>query len=274
MEICPGFASKSWLVRCTGSPPRRSTTPCGQPSAIRGSFSLSQVNTRSCSCSMASADDSWIGPTGTGLPVPSSMRIRILPRRICISSSRSFCTSALFARCASRPSCQACCCLESPSAAMMSICCRARLSDATSCWTFWNKLGRKCLWIDRPRSSGKASSLKSSAAFGTMLAKCAFAACTAWIFSRTSASRCFCARCCARAASFSRQRTHSSSTCSCHAAIIFLCLSYHSSLKLCIVLSSCSSSTSMMDCSSVFITRTSRMGSTSRSKSKSSPSST
>ena len=39
-------------------------------------------HTRAWSSSTGSADDSWIGPTGTGFPLPSSIRIRILPRRI------------------------------------------------------------------------------------------------------------------------------------------------------------------------------------------------
>lgn len=130
IEICPGLASKSWLVFCTASPLSFSLswneftlhqqiqdllgarTP-HHPAAILGSFCWSQEylryhrgftsallhvleyllvphlsqpaltrHTRPWSSSMVSAEESWIGPTGTGFPLPSSIRIRILPRRI------------------------------------------------------------------------------------------------------------------------------------------------------------------------------------------------
>lgn len=114
MEICPGLASNSWLVFCTASPPNLSlgleaeksldqVTPRHEASqrrssahsaAARHTFQAIQPkillqlqrhaprHTRSWSSSTASAVDNWIGPTGTGLPLPSSMRIRIFPRRI------------------------------------------------------------------------------------------------------------------------------------------------------------------------------------------------
>mmetsp|Transcript_37179 Transcript_37179/g.100627 ORF Transcript_37179/g.100627 Transcript_37179/m.100627 type:complete len:223 (-) Transcript_37179:321-989(-) len=125
-----------------------------------------------------------------------------------------------------------------------------------------------------PRMSGKATSCSSETALGTTRTRCCFAALMAWILSSTCASRIFSARFSATIASLACQRSHSSSTCFCQSFIILSWRWYHSSLKTFICSSSCSSSTSISDCSNVLLTMTSRMGSTSLSKTKRSPSST
>mmetsp|Transcript_72592 Transcript_72592/g.216678 ORF Transcript_72592/g.216678 Transcript_72592/m.216678 type:complete len:227 (-) Transcript_72592:499-1179(-) len=215
-----------------------------------------------------------MGPTGTLRPLPRSTWMRILPCRICVSSKALRSSSTVCSLCAARP--RACASWRSrTTGAITSSTCRwARFMDSSSCWTCPRSCGRKTWLMACPLMSGKATSCSSWMALGTTCARCCFAALIAWIFSSTRASRRFSSRLSATMRSFSRQRAHSASTCICHSRTMRSCRLYHSSLKSFICSSSCSSSTSIKDCSRVLLTMTSRIGSTSLSKTNRSPSST
>mmetsp|Transcript_81970 Transcript_81970/g.240641 ORF Transcript_81970/g.240641 Transcript_81970/m.240641 type:complete len:309 (+) Transcript_81970:321-1247(+) len=215
-----------------------------------------------------------MGPTGTLRPPPRSTWMRILPWRICVSSSTLRSISAVFSRCAARPWAWRARRSRTRGATMSSTCLCALFKEPNSSCTWPRSWGRNTWLMAWPLMSGKATSWRSEMALGTTRERCCFAALMAWIFSSTRASRIFSSRLALTISSFSAQRSHSSSTCSCHSRIILACLLYHSSLKSFICSSSCSSSTSMSDCSKVLFTMTSRMGSTSTSKTKRSPSST
>mmetsp|Transcript_76592 Transcript_76592/g.212772 ORF Transcript_76592/g.212772 Transcript_76592/m.212772 type:complete len:204 (-) Transcript_76592:322-933(-) len=145
---------------------------------------------------------------------------------------------------------------------------------STSARAFLKSCGTKTRFMATAFASGKATSAKSLTAFGTRFAKCCSAAAIAWILSNTLASRFFSSRFFARISSFLRHRTSSSATWASISSAIFSCRLYQSPLKRAICSISCSSSVSMIDCSKVLFMSTSRMGSTSLSKTKSSPSST
>mmetsp|Transcript_9419 Transcript_9419/g.28018 ORF Transcript_9419/g.28018 Transcript_9419/m.28018 type:complete len:240 (-) Transcript_9419:307-1026(-) len=145
---------------------------------------------------------------------------------------------------------------------------------ATSFWTSPSSEGRKRRSMAMLLQSGNAVSWIEVTAAGTIWARCCFAAAMDWILRSTCASRFFSSRLRAMSASFSCQRAHSSCTCSSQSLAMVVWRWYQLLLKSFMVAISCSSSTSIIDCSSVLLTRTSRIGSTSRSKSKSSPSST
>mmetsp|Transcript_85349 Transcript_85349/g.265301 ORF Transcript_85349/g.265301 Transcript_85349/m.265301 type:complete len:317 (+) Transcript_85349:336-1286(+) len=223
---------------------------------------------------MPSAEEIWIGPTGTLRPPPTSTWIRILPWRICVSSRTLRSISLVLSLCAAKPRACASKRFRTSGATISSTCRSARFKAPSSCWTWPKSCGRKIWLIAWPRMSGKATSWRSWMALGTTRERCCFAALIAWILSSTRASRLFSSRFCPTIRSFSSQRPHSSSTCLCHSCIIRSWRLYHSSLNCLICSSSCSSSTSMRDCSRVLLTMTSRMGSTSVSKTKRSPSST
>mmetsp|Transcript_144811 Transcript_144811/g.403490 ORF Transcript_144811/g.403490 Transcript_144811/m.403490 type:complete len:236 (+) Transcript_144811:329-1036(+) len=223
---------------------------------------------------MSSASEIWMGPTGTFLPPPRSTCIRILPWRIWLCSMTLRSISRVFSLCTASPLACAATWSRTSGVTSSSTCCWARLMLCTSCWTWPRSCGKKRRLMARPRVSGKATSCKSLMALGTTRERCCFAALIAWIFSRTRASRCFSARLTSTILSFACQRCHSSSTCSCHSLIIASCRLYHSSLNSFICSNSCSSSTSMSDCSKVLLTITSRIGSTSESNTNRSPSST
>mmetsp|Transcript_10030 Transcript_10030/g.30679 ORF Transcript_10030/g.30679 Transcript_10030/m.30679 type:complete len:237 (+) Transcript_10030:772-1482(+) len=217
---------------------------------------------------MSSAEEIWMGPTGTFSPVPKSTWIRILPWRICFSSKPRFSSARVFSRCAARPADR---CSRRARAAGGRSSSTARWAlpmDCTSCSAWPKSCGMKIWLMASSWLSGKATSWSSLMHLGSSGARCCLAMRMAWIFSSTRCSRRLTSRRSSSSFSFCRQRARSASTSACQDSMAAAWRWYQPSLNSCMPSSSCSSSTSMRDCSSVLPTSTSRMGSTSRSKTK------
>mmetsp|Transcript_5181 Transcript_5181/g.14641 ORF Transcript_5181/g.14641 Transcript_5181/m.14641 type:complete len:247 (+) Transcript_5181:493-1233(+) len=244
------------------SPATQRLTPWGYSDERAGSFSCSHSQMRWLTSPRLCCEEIWMGPT-TRPPWASSTKMRILPRRIWSCSYRLFSCSRCFCLCASI----AADCLVSCSRAELARSSPTHRSACiwlwTSVWTPPRSCVRKMRLMAMPFMSGNATSWRSFTAFGTSFDRCAFAAVIAWIFSSTRASLRFSSRFSLMTCSFFLQRTHSSSTWSCQSFIMVSWRWYHSSLNSLMASISLSSSTSMIDCSSVLFTSTSRIGSTS-----------